>query len=82
MFLPLFQESSGSLPVYDSVLVQEHQGGRDLGRVKTRSRLVELPGSLDLKHQVTSVNVLHHEEQPVLERERGRQSHSLCVYTL
>lgn len=61
------------LPVYDSMPVQEHQSGRDLGRVKAGSSLVELPRSLNLKHQVASVNVLHHEEQPVLERERDRK---------
>jgi len=60
------------LPVYDSVPVQEHQGGRDLGRVETRPRLVELPRALDLEHEVASVDVLHHEEQAVLERERER----------
>lgn len=61
------------LPVYDSIPVQEHQSGRDFSRVETRSRLVELPRSLNLKHQVASVNVLHHEEEPVLEREPEQQ---------
>lgn len=54
--------------------VQEHQSGRDLGRVKTRSRLVELPRALNLKHQVASVHVLHDEEQSVLKRERRVKS--------
>lgn len=62
------------LPVYDSVPVQEHQSGRDLGRVKTRSRLVELSWTLNLKHQVASVHVLHDEEQSVLKRERRVKS--------
>lgn len=58
------------LPVDDSVPVQEHQGRCDLGGVKSGSRLIELPRSLDLEHQVSSVNVLHHEEQTVLEGQR------------
>lgn len=29
------------------------------------ARLVELPGALDLEHEVSAVHVLHHEEQPV-----------------
>lgn len=67
------------LPVNDSMPVQEHQRRRDLSRVKARSRLVELPRALNLKHQVASINVLHHEEQPVLERERERESHTHLV---
>lgn len=62
------------LPVNDSVPVQEHQSRRDLGGVKARPRLVELPRALNLKHQVASVDVLHHEEQAVLERERSTES--------
>lgn len=54
--------------------VQEHQSGRDLGRVETRSRLVELSRTLNLKHQVASVHVLHDEEQTVLKREREVKS--------
>lgn len=55
------------VPVYDSVPVQKHQSGRDLGCVETGARLVELPRALDLEHQVASVHVLHDEEQAVLD---------------
>lgn len=58
------------LPVNDSMAVQEHQSWRDLGGVKAGPRLVELPRALNLKHQVTSVHILHHEEQPVLWRKQ------------
>lgn len=61
------------LPVNDSMPVQEHQRRRDLSCVKARPRLVELPRALNLKHQVASVDVLHHEEQAVLERGRERE---------
>lgn len=54
------------LPVNDSMSVQEHQSRRDLGSVKAGPRLVKLPRALNLKHQVASVDILHHKEQPVL----------------
>lgn len=63
-----FDSGADQLPVNDSVPVQEHQSRRDLGSVKTRPRLVELPRALNLKHQVASIDVLHHKEQPVLWR--------------
>ena len=66
----------GGLPIDDPVAVEEHQGRRDLGGVEAGAGLVELPGPLDLEHQVASVHVLHHKEQPVLQTEsdggRGR----------
>lgn len=55
-----------SLPVYDSIAVQEHERRRHLGGVEAGSSLVKLPGALDLKHQVASVHVLHDEEEAVL----------------
>lgn len=55
------------LPVNDPMSVQEHQSRRDLGSVKAGPRLVKLPRALNLKHQVASVDILHHKEQPVLE---------------
>lgn len=57
-----------SLPVYDSIAVQEHERRRHLGGVEAGSSLVKLPGALDLKHQVASVHVLHDEEEAVLEK--------------
>lgn len=64
------------LPVYDSVLVQKHQGRCDLSGVESRSCLIKLPRSLNLKHQVATIDVLHHEEQPVLEKEQETECHS------
>ena len=49
--------------------MQEHEGGGDLGRIEARAGLVELPGALDLEHEVSSVHVLHHKEQTVLDRD-------------
>lgn len=60
---------SEQLPVNDSVPVQEHQSRRDLCGIKTGPRLIELPRALNLKHEVASIDVLHHKEQPVLWRE-------------
>lgn len=56
------------LPVNDSMAVQEHQSWRDLGSIKPWPRLVELPRALNLKHQVASVDILHHKKQPILWR--------------
>lgn len=55
-----------ALPVYDPIAVQEHERWRHFSRVEAGSSLVKFPGALDLKHQVTSVYVLHDEEEAVL----------------
>lgn len=46
--------------------MQKHEGQSDFGRVESSSRLIELPGSLYLEHQVSSVYVLHHKKQSIL----------------
>lgn len=61
------------LPVDYSMLVKEHEGRRDLGGVEARACLVKLPGTLDLEHKVSSVHVLHHKEQTVLEMEGEKE---------
>lgn len=73
------------LPVNDSMPVQEHQSWRDLGSVKAGPRLVELSRALNLKHQIASVDILHHEEQPVLWRKQElelAQSEKIIVLPL
>ena len=63
------------LPVDDASVVKEEKGEDDLGRVKPCSVLVELAGSLNLEHEVTSIDVFHHKEQPLLDGEmRGQRS--------
>lgn len=61
------------LPVDDPVAVQEHEGRGDFGSVETRARLVKLPGSLNLEHQVSTVHIFHYKKQTVLQRERERE---------
>ncbi len=61
-------------PVDDAVLVQEHEGENDLGRVELAPLLREPPRLLDLEHEVASAHVLHHEEQAVLRRRRARKN--------
>lgn len=63
------------IPVNHVVAVKELQGARHLRGVKTSSRLLKLPGSLNLEHQVPAVHVLHDEEQSVL-----RQNLSINVF--
>ena len=46
--------------------MEEHEGKSHLGGVEAGPVLVELPGPLDLEHQVPPINVLHHEEEAVL----------------
>ncbi len=48
------------------MLVEKLQRQDDLRRVEPRPGLVELACPLDLEHEVAAVDVLHHEEQPVL----------------
>lgn len=55
------------LPINDAIAMQEHESRRDFGGVKTRARLIELPGSLNLEHQISSVHVFHYKEQTVLD---------------
>lgn len=65
------REGSGAaeLPVDDSVLVEEHEGGRDLCSIEPGTRLVELSGALNLEHEVSAVYVLHDEKEAVLKGE-------------
>lgn len=58
-----------NVPVDDAMLVQEHERGRDLSGVEPRTGLVKLPGALDLEHQISSIDVLHDEEEPILRSE-------------
>lgn len=53
-------------PVDDSLGVEEHERRRDLRRVKTSSGLLELPGLLNVEHQIASVHKFHHKEEAVL----------------
>ena len=56
------------VPINYAVFVEKLQGEHDLGRVETRARLVEFSSALDLEHEITSVDVLHHEEKAILRR--------------
>ena len=55
-----------SIPVDDAVPVQEHKGQRDLGSVEPGTLLIKLPGTLDLEHEISAIDILHHKEQTVL----------------
>lgn len=74
-FDPMFASWTGSVPINDPVTVKELQGQRHLGRVETSSRLVKLPDSLDLKHEIATVDVFHDEEQAILRVKNGRLKH-------
>ena len=54
------------VPVNDAVFVQEHQSERDFGCIEASTRLVELPRTLYLKHQVATLHEFHHKIQSVL----------------
>lgn len=62
------------VPVDDTILVQEHECWRDLSGIEPRTWLIKLPGTLDLEHQISSVDVLHDEEEPVLRSEKRENS--------
>ncbi len=49
-------------PVNDPMFVKKLQRKDYFSRIETGSRLVKFSGSLDLKHQVTTVDVLHDKE--------------------
>lgn len=51
------------IAVNDALLVQKIQSGPDLGGVKPRAHFGKSTGLLDVKHQIASVQVLHHEEE-------------------
>lgn len=53
-------------PVDDSLAVEEHERRRDLSRVETSSGLLELPGLLNVEHQIASIHKFHHKEEAVL----------------
>ncbi len=69
-------------PVDDAVPVEEHEGERHLGRVEPGPWLVELARPLDLKHEIAAVDVLHDEEETVLQTfancSIGRTRTALC----
>ena len=62
----------GAVPIDDPTVVEVQEGQDDLGRIEPCPVLVKLPRSLDLKHQVPTVHILHHKVQSLLrEKERG-----------
>lgn len=67
-------QTADSVPVYYSVFVQELQCKRNLGRVKSSPWFVEFTGSLDLKHKIATVYVLHNEKQTFL-RQKSNSYH-------
>ena len=67
------------IAVNDTALVQEQQSQDDFCRVKTRARLVELPGLLDLEHEIAAVDVLHDKEEAVVRLEAGVQLRQIWV---
>ena len=46
--------------------MEEHESKGDFGGVKTSSKFVEFPRSLNLEHEVATVHILHHEEKAIL----------------
>lgn len=66
------------LPVYDAMLMQKHKCWCHLGCVEARTCFVKLARALDLKHEVSSVHILHNKEQPVLKTDRER----ICCFFL
>lgn len=54
------------LPINDAVLVQKHQRQCDFGCIELGSWFIEFSAVLNLPHQVTTVNILHHEKQAIL----------------
>jgi len=53
-------------PVYNVVSVEKLKSACDLCSIEASSGLFELSCSLDLEHQVSSADVLHHEEEFIL----------------
>ena len=47
--------------------MKEEKGTNNLGRVEPRSAQFELSGPLYLEHEISTVNVLHHKEQSILQ---------------
>ena len=58
-----------NIPVNDTTLVEELEAANDLGRVELGPLLVEAAHLLDVKHEVSAIQVLHHEEQVTLKDE-------------
>jgi len=61
------QRSKSTQPVNNAVPVKEHKCQRDFGSIKTCPLFIKLARSLDLKHEITAVHILHHKEQPILQ---------------
>jgi len=47
--------------------MEKHQRQSNFGGVEPSSGFVELPGTLNLKHQVATAYVLHHKKQSILD---------------
>ena len=60
------------LPVDDASVMQEEESKDDLSRVESCPVFVKLAGSLDLEHEISTVDVLHNKEQPLLLGGEGR----------
>lgn len=56
------------------MLVEEHEGRRDLGSIEPGTRLIEFSGALNLEHEVSTIYIFHDEKEAVLRKE-GKQCH-------
>lgn len=52
------------------MLVEEHEGRRNLCSIEPGTRLVEFSGALNLEHEVATIYILHHEKEAVLKGEQ------------
>lgn len=55
------------IPVNDAFAVQEHERRGDLGCVETGSAFFELPGLLDVEHEIAAVHKFHDKKETVLQ---------------
>lgn len=67
------QEDRFLQPVENSMAMQKHKRQRDFSRIKSGPSFVKLSSSLNLEHEISSIDVLHDKEQTIL---NTKQTHT------
>lgn len=72
MFFLILFLVNGNVPINNPLFVQKFETGNNFGRIEFGSRLRKTAAHLNMKHEITAIQVLHYEKQMTLWRISGK----------
>lgn len=63
-----------NLPINDTVLMEKHQCQRYFCCIKTCSRFIKFSRTLNLKHQISSIDIFHDQKEAFLKQKYKNKS--------